>query len=123
MNKEICRFNITMDDIFFMNFLKAVADLLQNVYDLIFGELSTFAFDIIFKILLTIFQEEIQMFFGFGRFIESGVRVKLYLTILGLFSLRRISIYRLINSSFLILSRGMVFTASSSDLLFFTYPR
>lgn len=123
MNKEICRFNITMDDIFFMNFLKAVADLLQNVYDLIFGELSTFAFDIIFKILFTIFQEEIQMFFRFGRFIESGVRVKLYLTILGLFSLRRISIYRLINSSFLILSRGMVFTASSSDLLFFTYPR
>lgn len=123
MNKEICRFNITMDDIFFMNFLKAVADLLQNVYDLIFGELSTFAFDIIFKILFTIFQKEIQMFFRFGRFIESGVRVKLYLTILGLFSLRRISIYRLINSSFLILSRGMVFTASSSDLLFFTYPR
>ena len=45
-----------------------------------------------------------------------------YLTIFGLLSLRRISIYRLISSSFLIVSRGIVFTASNYDLLFFTYP-
>lgn len=74
MNEEVRRFDISMNDVFLMDFFKAVTNLLQNIDNLIFGKFSTFTFDIIFKILLTILKEEIKMFFSLGRFIKSKVK-------------------------------------------------
>lgn len=123
MNKKIGRLDVSMDNIFLMYFFEAITNLLQNINDFILGKFSSFAFNVVFKILFTIFKKEIQMFFGFCRFIKSKVSDKKYLTMLGLLSLSSIYISRLISSSFLMLSKGIVFTARSSDLLFFTYPR
>ena len=89
MNKKVSRFNVSVDDIFFVNFFKTVTDLLEDVNDLIFREFSSLTFYILLEISLTIFEEKVQMLFGFSRFVESKLNES-YLTMLGLLSFMRI---------------------------------
>ena len=71
MNEEICRLDVSVDDVFLVYFFKTVADLLKNVDDFIFREFSSLAFNVLLEISLTVFEEKVQMLFGFGGFVKS----------------------------------------------------
>jgi len=70
MNKEISRFNIPMNDVVLMHYLKTIANLHEYVLNLILTQSSPLAFDICLEILLAVFEEKVKMLFGFGRFVE-----------------------------------------------------
>ena len=59
MNEKVGRFNISVNNVVLVDDLKAIADLHQNILNFSLRKPSSLRFDIGFKILLTIFQEEI----------------------------------------------------------------
>ena len=60
-----------MDDIVLMHYFEPMADLHQNILDLVLAQSSPFRFDISLEVLLTILKEKVQVLFCFGRFVES----------------------------------------------------
>ena len=70
MNQKVGRFDVSVNNVVLVNDLEAIANLHQNVPNLVLSKASSFRFDIGFKILLTILKEKIQVFGGFSRFVE-----------------------------------------------------
>lgn len=70
MNQKVGRLDISVNDVVVVNDLETVANLHQNVLNLVLRKASSFRFDIGFKILLAILKEKIQVFGGFSRFVE-----------------------------------------------------
>ncbi len=48
MDQKVGRLDITMDNIFVMDFFETVTDLLQNIDDLVFRKFSSLVFYIVF---------------------------------------------------------------------------
>lgn len=70
MNQKIGRLDVSVNNVVLVNDLEAIANLHQNVPNLVLSKAPSFRFDIGFEILLTILKEKIQVFGGFSRFVE-----------------------------------------------------
>jgi hypothetical protein len=71
VNEKIGRFDISVDDVFIVYFFETVTNLLENIDNFIFRELSSLAFNILFQVSFTVFKKKVQMFFGFSGLVKS----------------------------------------------------